>query len=121
LWENPSDNQLSPEVTDDAGCDYRNQAGQHETVVQKVLTDFSGAGMIEVHGGNITGIVGNKEIAVLFVVSEIIILIVESDVRFEIDRIFRERGIEISFPQRDIHIRSITKTQNSETIIEPEI
>jgi small-conductance mechanosensitive channel len=31
---------------------------------------------------------------------------VESDVRFEIDRLFRERGIEISFPQRDIHIRS---------------
>ncbi|WP_051148594.1 mechanosensitive ion channel family protein [Desulfospira joergensenii] len=33
---------------------------------------------------------------------------VETEVRFEIDRLFRERDIEISFPQRDIHIRSIT-------------
>jgi len=31
---------------------------------------------------------------------------VESDVRFEIDRLFRERNIEIAFPQCDIHIRS---------------
>lgn len=31
---------------------------------------------------------------------------VETDVRFEIDRLFRERNIEIAFPQRDIHIRS---------------
>ncbi len=31
---------------------------------------------------------------------------VETAVRFEIDRLFRERSIEISFPQRDIHIRS---------------
>jgi small-conductance mechanosensitive channel len=31
---------------------------------------------------------------------------VETAIRFEIDRLFRERGIEISFPQRDIHIRS---------------
>jgi potassium-dependent mechanosensitive channel len=35
-------------------------------------------------------------------------LICETNIRFEIDRLFRERGIEISFPQRDIHIRSIT-------------
>lgn len=34
---------------------------------------------------------------------------VESSVRYEIDRLFRERGIEISFPQRDIHIRSVQK------------
>lgn len=34
-------------------------------------------------------------------------VIVGTDIRFEIDRLFRERGIEISFPQRDIHIRSI--------------
>ncbi len=27
-------------------------------------------------------------------------------IRFEIDRLFRERGIEIAFPQQDIHIRS---------------
>jgi len=32
---------------------------------------------------------------------------VETDVRFEIDRLFRERNIEIAFPQRDIHIRSV--------------
>ncbi|MFH1983922.1 MAG: mechanosensitive ion channel domain-containing protein [Pseudomonadota bacterium] len=31
---------------------------------------------------------------------------VESAVRFAIDHIFRERGIEIAFPQRDIHIRT---------------
>ena len=31
---------------------------------------------------------------------------VETDVRFEIDRLFRERNIEIAFPQHDIHIRS---------------
>jgi len=37
---------------------------------------------------------------------------VETDVRFEIDRLFRERGIEIAFPQRDIHIRStVEKTE----------
>jgi potassium efflux system protein len=31
---------------------------------------------------------------------------VSSDLRFAIDRAFREHGIEIPFPQRDIHIRS---------------
>jgi small-conductance mechanosensitive channel len=31
---------------------------------------------------------------------------VESDVRFEIDRMFRDRNIEIAFPQMDIHVRS---------------
>ncbi len=36
----------------------------------------------------------------------------ETDIRFEIDRLFRERDIEIAFPQRDIHIRSVVeKTQ----------
>jgi small-conductance mechanosensitive channel len=29
-------------------------------------------------------------------------------VRFELDRRFRELGIEIAFPQRDLHIRSVT-------------
>jgi small-conductance mechanosensitive channel len=33
-------------------------------------------------------------------------IVVETDVRFAIDRLFRERNIEIAFPQRDIHIRS---------------
>ncbi|MDQ1269509.1 MAG: potassium-dependent mechanosensitive channel, partial [Thermodesulfobacteriota bacterium] len=32
---------------------------------------------------------------------------VDTDVRFRIDKKFRENNIEISFPQRDIHIRSI--------------
>lgn len=31
---------------------------------------------------------------------------VPTEIRFEIDRIFREQNIEIAFPQRDIHIRS---------------
>ena len=31
---------------------------------------------------------------------------VETEIRFAIDRLFRDRGIEISFPQRDIHVRS---------------
>ncbi|WP_321494361.1 mechanosensitive ion channel domain-containing protein [uncultured Desulfobacter sp.] len=34
-------------------------------------------------------------------------LVVDTDVRFRIDKNFRENNIEISFPQRDIHIRSI--------------
>ncbi len=33
----------------------------------------------------------------------------ESEIRFEINRLFRERNIEIAFPQRDIHIRSVVK------------
>lgn len=36
-------------------------------------------------------------------------LTAETEIRFEIDRLFRERGIEIAFPQRDLHIRSIAK------------
>jgi potassium efflux system protein len=31
----------------------------------------------------------------------------ETDIRFEIDRLFRERKIEMPFPQRDIHLRSV--------------
>ena len=35
-------------------------------------------------------------------------------IRFELDRLFRERGIEIAFPQQDVHIRSVVKdTQRS--------
>jgi potassium efflux system protein len=33
---------------------------------------------------------------------------VETNIRFEIDRLFRERGITIAFPQRDIHIKTIS-------------
>ncbi len=38
-------------------------------------------------------------------------------IRFEIDRLFRERGIEIAFPQRDIHIRSSVTEQTANTFI----
>jgi small-conductance mechanosensitive channel len=36
-----------------------------------------------------------------------------TDIRFTIDRLFRERNIEIAFPQRDIHIRSTPEDKNS--------
>lgn len=36
-------------------------------------------------------------------------LIAETEIRFEIDRLFREKSIEIAFPQRDLHLRSIAK------------
>ena len=36
-------------------------------------------------------------------------------IRFEIDRVFREQGIEIAFPQRDIHIRSSVTAQAANT------
>ena len=39
---------------------------------------------------------------------------VPSAIRFELDKRFRELNIEIAFPQRDVHIRSITKTQASD-------
>jgi len=39
---------------------------------------------------------------------------VETDIRFEIDKHFRERKIEIPFPQRDIHIRSGAQDSGSE-------
>jgi small-conductance mechanosensitive channel len=29
---------------------------------------------------------------------------VESDVRYRIDHFFRDAGIEIAFPQRDVHV-----------------
>ena len=36
-------------------------------------------------------------------------LTVESEIRFEIYRLFNERGIEIAFPQLDLHVRSMDK------------
>ncbi len=36
-------------------------------------------------------------------------LSVESEIRFEINRLFNERGIEIAFPQQDLHIRTVDK------------
>jgi potassium efflux system protein len=32
-----------------------------------------------------------------------------TDIRFAMDRLFRERNIEIAFPQMDVHIRSTPK------------
>jgi potassium efflux system protein len=32
---------------------------------------------------------------------------VRSEIRFEIERVFKERGIELAYPQLDIHIRSV--------------
>ncbi len=34
------------------------------------------------------------------------ILTIKSDIRFEIDRVFRENGVKIPYPQRDLHIVS---------------
>jgi len=39
---------------------------------------------------------------------------VETNIRFEIDRLFRERGITIAFPQRDIHIKTVTESISRE-------
>jgi small-conductance mechanosensitive channel len=36
-------------------------------------------------------------------------LAVETAVRFEIDRLFRERGIEISYPQMDLHVKTLVQ------------
>jgi small-conductance mechanosensitive channel len=36
-----------------------------------------------------------------------------TDVRFELDHRFRELGIEIAFPQRDLHIRSVDNSLSS--------
>lgn len=33
--------------------------------------------------------------------------IIQSDIRFEIDRLFREHNISISFPQRDVHLDTL--------------
>jgi small-conductance mechanosensitive channel len=39
---------------------------------------------------------------------------IETDVRFEIDRMFKERGITISFPQRDVHVRQVVEDLSPE-------
>ncbi len=36
-----------------------------------------------------------------------------TEIRFEVDRLFRERDIEIPFPQRDIHVRSMVERPES--------
>jgi potassium-dependent mechanosensitive channel len=42
-------------------------------------------------------------------------LIVDSEIRFEIYRLFNERGIEIAFPQLDLHVRSV---EDKETFLD---
>jgi len=37
--------------------------------------------------------------------------VVRSDIRFRIDEVFREHGITISFPQRDVHLTSLAPVQ----------
>ncbi|MBI5551909.1 MAG: mechanosensitive ion channel [Desulfobacterales bacterium] len=44
--------------------------------------------------------------------------IVPSKIRFEIDKRFRDLGLEIPFPQRDIHIRSIAKELSPAAVME---
>jgi len=44
-----------------------------------------------------------------------------TDIRFAIDRLFRERNIEIAFPQRDVHIRSTPKDKKGIENVEKEI
>jgi small-conductance mechanosensitive channel len=42
---------------------------------------------------------------VLFWTSDLMLIeAIKSDIRYNIDKLFRERGITIPFPQRDIHI-----------------
>ena len=33
--------------------------------------------------------------------------LIESDIRFRIDNLFREAGIVIAFPQRDVHLDTL--------------
>ena len=35
-------------------------------------------------------------------------LTIESEVRFRIDELFREAGITIAFPQRDVHLDTLS-------------
>ena len=38
---------------------------------------------------------------------------IESDLHQEIERRFRQMGIEIPFPQRDLHVRSVEPANNA--------
>jgi small-conductance mechanosensitive channel len=40
-----------------------------------------------------------------------------SEINFAIDEIFRKNGIEIPFPQRDLHVRDISTTRNNQDIL----
>ena len=50
----------SDEVTGDAGDHGMDHAGHHERVIQQVLADDSRARAVEVHRGNVRGIVPSK-------------------------------------------------------------
>ena len=45
-------------------------------------------------------------------------LSVESDIRFEIDRRFREANITIPFPQRDLYIKEVRGSEPNKPFIE---
>ena len=36
---------------------------------------------------------------------------IESDIRFRIDELYREGGIVIAFPQRDVHLDSVSPVE----------
>jgi potassium-dependent mechanosensitive channel len=42
---------------------------------------------------------------------------VASDLRQDIDRQFRQAGIEIPFPQRDLHVRGVEQTNTMAAIV----
>jgi small-conductance mechanosensitive channel len=42
-------------------------------------------------------------------------LVVGTEIRFEIDRRFREAGVEIPFPQQDLHLRTFPENGHGET------
>jgi small-conductance mechanosensitive channel len=42
---------------------------------------------------------------------------VVSDLHQDIDRRFRQAGIEIPFPQRDLHVRGVENTNNAAAIV----
>ncbi len=42
---------------------------------------------------------------------------VETDIRFEINRLFQERGIEIAFPQLDVHLKSTPVSESRNTVL----
>ena len=56
--------QESDEVAGDAGYDGVDHTRHHERVVQEVLADDGCSRAVEVHGGDIRGIVGDEEVTV---------------------------------------------------------
>ena len=52
------------EVAGDTGDEGVYQAGHHEGVVQQVLADDGGTRAVEVHRGDVRGVVGDEEVAI---------------------------------------------------------